>query len=186
MRIGRVGGGMPTAHDITVVVRQATRADLKSVEFGKLSAQAGKSSADSVVYAAKVILAGEADALVTAPINKEAIALGGYPYAGHTELLAEITGSKSYGMLLLAGNLRVIHVSTHVSLSDAIMRVKTARILECIQLGHDACVQLGIDRPRIAVAGLNPHAGEHGLFGSEEALEIEPAVSMGEGARNCG
>jgi 4-hydroxythreonine-4-phosphate dehydrogenase len=161
----------------TVMVRQATHADLKSVKLGELSAQAGKASAESVISGAKAVSSGDADALVTAPINKEAIALGGYPYAGHTELLAEITGAKVYGMLLLAGNLRVIHVSTHVSLIDAIKRVKTPRIIECIRLGHDACVQLSILNPRVAVAGLNPHASEHGLFGSEETREIEPAVA---------
>lgn len=170
------GGGCSAASAYTVIVRQATNADLRSVKSGELSAQAGRASAEAVVCAAKAVMAAEADALVTAPINKEAIALGGYPYPGHTELLAEVTGAKEYGMLLLAGNLRVIHVSTHVSLSEAIQRVKQRRIMECIRLGHAACTQLGIARPRIGVAGLNPHAGEHGLFGSEEVSEIEPAV----------
>lgn len=173
---GSIGSRRAT-HDLTVDVRQATGMDLGGVRLGQLSAEAGRASAEAVVCAAKAVMADEADAIVTAPINKEAIALGGYPYAGHTELLAEVTGAKSYGMLLLAGNLRVIHVSTHVSLSEAIRRVKSPRIVECIRLGHEACVQLGIAKPRIAVAGLNPHAGEHGLFGSEEGLEIEPAVA---------
>jgi 4-hydroxythreonine-4-phosphate dehydrogenase len=177
MRVAQFGGGMPTARDITVVVKPATEADLASIIPGELSAAAGRAAAESVICAAKAVMVGKADALVTAPINKEAIALGGYPYPGHTELLAEITGAAAYGMLLVAGNLRVIHVSTHVSLSEAIQRVRKQRILECIRLGHAACIQLGISMPRIAVAGLNPHAGEHGLFGSEEAVEIEPAIS---------
>ena len=161
----------------SIMVRQATTVDLESCKLGEVSALAGRAAAESVVCGARAVLAGEADALVTAPINKEAIALGGYPYAGHTELLAEITDTKVYGMLLVSGKLRVIHVSTHVSLSSAIQRVRMPRVLECIRLGHAACVQLGISDPRIAVAGLNPHAGEHGLFGVEEIEEIEPAIT---------
>ncbi|HZP84916.1 MAG TPA: 4-hydroxythreonine-4-phosphate dehydrogenase PdxA [Chthonomonadaceae bacterium] len=162
----------------TVSVRQATRADLSGVQPGQLSAEAGKAAAESVLAAAKAALAGEFDAIVTAPLNKEAIALGGFPYPGHTELLAEVTQTPRYGMLLLSGPLRVVHVSTHVSLREAIARVKTARVLECIRLGDRACRDLGITNPRIAVAGLNPHAGEHGLFGEEDSTEIAPAVAQ--------
>lgn len=175
--VRQVGPAAAQAKAGVVLVRQSTSVDLRGIVPGELSADAGKAAAESVLGAAKAVIAGEADAIVTAPINKEAIALGGYPYAGHTELLAEITGTRSYGMLLLAGNLRVIHVSTHVSLSDAIRRVRAPRIVECIRLGHAACLQLGIECPRVAVAGLNPHAGEHGLFGSEDANEIAPAVA---------
>ena len=123
-------------------------------------------------------LRGDVDAIVTAPLNKEAMALGGYPYPGHTELLAEVTQTPRYGMMLLSGSLRVVHVSTHVSLREAIERVQTPRILECIRLGDRACRDLGIDPPRIAVAGLNPHAGENGLFGTEEETEIAPAIAQ--------
>ncbi len=162
----------------TVCVVQSTRADLSGVRFGELSAAAGKAGAESVIVAAQAVLSGEFSAIVTAPLNKEAIALGGYPYPGHTELLAEVTRTEKYGMLLLSGNLRVIHVSTHVSLREAIERVKTARVLECIRLGYSACRSLGILHPRIAVAGLNPHAGEHGMFGTEETQEIDPAIAL--------
>ncbi len=157
-------------------VYQATDADLSGVRWGELSAEAGKAAAQCVIAAAEAALRGEVDAIVTAPLNKEAIALGGYPYPGHTELLAEVTHTPRYGMLLLSGDLRVVHVSTHVSLREAIERVRTARVLECIRLGDRACKDLGLAAPRIAVAGLNPHAGENGLFGSEEETEILPAI----------
>jgi 4-hydroxythreonine-4-phosphate dehydrogenase len=104
------------------------------------------------------------------------MALGGYPFPGHTELLAEVAGTSRYGMLLLSGPLRVLHVSTHISLRGAIDRVRAPRVLECIRMADGACRDLGIATPRIAVAGLNPHAGEHGLFGGEETTEIAPAI----------
>lgn len=158
------------------LVQQSTEADLRGVRWGEISAAAGKAAAQCVVVAAENAMQGKVDAIVTAPLNKEAMALGGYAYPGHTELLAHVTHTPRYGMLLLSGELRVVHVSTHVSLREAIERVKTARVLECIRLGHRACLDLGIAAPRIAVAGLNPHAGENGLFGTEEAAEILPAL----------
>jgi 4-hydroxythreonine-4-phosphate dehydrogenase len=161
---------------VTKLVQQATEADLSGVRWGEISAAAGKAAAQCVIAAAEDAMRGEVDAIVTAPLNKEAMALGGYAYPGHTELLAHVTHTPRYGMLLLSGGLRVVHVSTHVSLREAIDRVKTARVLECIQLGHRACLDLGIAAPRIAVAGLNPHAGENGLFGTEEETEILPAI----------
>jgi len=161
----------------SIAVRQTVDADLSKLRPGDLSAEAGKAAAQCVIAAAEAAMSGEFDAIVTAPLNKESMAMGGFPYPGHTELLAEITQTARYGMLLLSGNLRVVHVSTHVSLREAIDRVRTARILECIRLGHRACRDLGIESPRIAVAGLNPHAGEHGMFGSEEVDEIAPAIA---------
>lgn len=175
LRVMPAAEGVPDTDVVCVV--QSTRADLSGVRFGELSAEAGRAGGDSVVVAAQAVMSGEFSAVVTAPLNKEAMAMGGYAYPGHTELLADITRTEKYGMLLLSGNLRVIHVSTHVSLREAIERVKTARILECIRLGATACRSLGIAQPHIAVAGLNPHAGEHGLFGTEDAEEIAPAVS---------
>ncbi len=158
------------------LVQQATDADLSGLQWGELSAQAGKAAAQCVIAAAQAALRGDVDAVVTAPLNKEAMAMGGYPYPGHTELLAEVTQTPRYGMMLLSGNLRVVHVSTHVSLREAIERVRTPRIVECIRLADRACRDLGIAHPRIAVAGLNPHAGENGLFGTEEETEITPAI----------
>ena len=162
--------------DGVVRMRQATGADLHGWQRGEVSAAAGQAAAECVIAAAQAALRGEVDAIVTAPLNKEAIALGGYAYPGHTELLAEVTQTPRYGMLLLTGNLRVVHVSTHVSLREAIERVKTARVLECLRLGDRACRDLGLPSPRLAVAGLNPHAGENGLFGTEERDEIAPAI----------
>ena len=160
------------------LTHQATDADLSGVQWGELSAQAGKAAGQCVVAATQAALRGDIDAIVTAPLNKEALALGGFDFPGHTELLAHVTHTPRYGMLLLSGELRVVHVSTHVSLREAIARVRTPRILECIRLAHRACQELGIAAPRIAVAGLNPHAGEHGLFGTEEQTEILPAIQQ--------
>ena len=169
-------GGAATPHILRV--HQATTADLSGIQWGELSAEAGKAAAESVIAAAKAALNGEVAALVTAPLNKEAMALGGFAFPGHTELLADVTGTENYGMLLVSDTLRVIHVSTHVGLREAIARVKTPRILNCIRLGSQACRELGIEAPRIAVAGLNPHAGENGLFGREDRDEIAPAVAQ--------
>ncbi|HLJ54643.1 MAG TPA: 4-hydroxythreonine-4-phosphate dehydrogenase PdxA [Chthonomonadaceae bacterium] len=170
------------ASTVAIPVRQATAADLSGLRLGEVSAAAGRAAAECVIAAARAALAGEVDAIVTAPLNKEAIALGGYPYPGHTELLAEVAGTLRYGMLLLSGPLRVVHVSTHVSLREAIERVRADRIADCIALGDRACRDLGIAGPRIAVAGLNPHAGENGLFGTEEAAEIAPAIARSRAA----
>jgi 4-hydroxythreonine-4-phosphate dehydrogenase len=116
------------------------------------------------------------DATITGPIHKEAIQQAGFHFAGHTEIYAALTNTKDYTMMLADGHFRVVHVSTHVSLSDAIKRVKKARVLKVIQLAHDALRKINIENPHIAVAGLNPHAGENGLFGTEEIDEIIPAI----------
>jgi 4-hydroxythreonine-4-phosphate dehydrogenase len=123
-------------------------------------------------------MAGETDAIVTAPLNKAAMHMAGFKYPGHTELLAERTGAGKVTMLLTGPNLRVVHVSMHVGLVEAIARVKTARVLETIHLADVACRSLGVERPRIAVAGLNPHASENGLFGNQESEEIIPAIAQ--------
>jgi 4-hydroxythreonine-4-phosphate dehydrogenase len=126
-------------------------------------------------------LDGRADAMVTAPLNKEAVALSGMPFSGHTEYIAELCGAAESRMLLASERLSTIHVTTHVPLRSA-CELDTGRILRTIQLGHEAMRLLGFDEPRIAVCGLNPHAGEHGLFGSEERF-ITPAI---EAARASG
>ena len=143
---------------------------------GEESAAAGAAAVDYVFRACDLALAGAVDAIVTAPLNKAAMNLAGYDYAGHTELLTERTGAEKVSMLLIGPNLRIVHVSTHVALADAIGRVTPRRVEDVIQIAHDACRALGIPRPRIAVAGLNPHASEGGLFGDEEARRIEPAI----------
>ncbi|HIE27790.1 TPA: 4-hydroxythreonine-4-phosphate dehydrogenase PdxA, partial [Candidatus Poribacteria bacterium] len=132
-------------------------------------------------YIKKVIelaLAKEIDATVTGPIHKEAINLAGYHYAGHTEIYADFTETKDYAMMLADGDYRIVHVSTHVSLRKACDLAKRERILKVIDLGCETLLRLGVENPRIAVAGLNPHAGEEGLFGDEEITEIIPAIEI--------
>ena len=143
---------------------------------GRLSAASGRAAVEYVLRACDLAMAGQVDAIVTAPLNKEAIHLAGYPFPGHTEILTERTHAERVSMLLVGANLRVLHVSTHVSLEEAIRRVTRQRVEEVILLAAASCRALGIPDPRIAVAGLNPHAGENGLFGSQEAREILPAV----------
>ena len=143
---------------------------------GKVSAAAGKAAVAYVERACDLALAGEVDAIVTAPLNKDSINLGGFSYPGHTELLKERTKADRVTMLLVGPGLRVVHVSTHVPLAQAVNLVKKERVEQVITLAHEACRALGIKQPRIAVAGLNPHAGESGLFGDQEQSEIIPAV----------
>ena len=132
-------------------------------------------------YVTKVIelaMAGKVDATVTNAISKEAINMAGHHYSGHTEIYADYTGTQKYTMMLAHNNLRVVHVSTHVSLREACDRVKKARVLECIRIANEGCKALGIETPKIGVAGLNPHCGENGMFGWEEIQEIQPAISQ--------
>lgn len=144
---------------------------------GVLSAEAGRAAIAYVSKAIDLALAGELDAVVTAPINKEAMHRAGYPYAGHTEIFAERTETRNYALMLVAGRFRVLHVSTHVSLREACERVKKERVLQVIRLAHAVGAVWRLETPRVAVAGLNPHAGEQGLFGQEERDEIAPAVT---------
>lgn len=145
--------------------------------LGMVSAAAGHAAFEAVRVMIELAMRGEIDATVTAPIHKEALALAGHNFPGHTEIFAHFTGTRDYTMMLAAGPLRVVHVSTHVSLRQACDAVKRGRVLSVIELAHEACRSLGIDRPRIGVAGLNPHASDGGLFGNEERNEIIPAVN---------
>lgn len=144
---------------------------------GALSAEAGRVAVEYVFKAVDLALAGELDAVVTAPLNKEAMQLAGHRFAGHTEIFAERTGTENYSLMLVVGRLRVLHLSTHLPLQEACRLVKKDRVLQVIRLASQVGAELGFPRPRIAVAGLNPHAGEGGLFGREEIEEIAPAVS---------
>ena len=133
----------------------------------------------SFQYVKKVIelaMANEVDATVTNALAKEAINLAGHHYSGHTEIYADFTHTKKYSMMLAHEDLRVAHVSTHVSLRDACDRVKKDRVLEVIRLANEGCKAIGIEKPKIGVAGLNPHCGENGMFGTEEIEEIQPAI----------
>jgi 4-hydroxythreonine-4-phosphate dehydrogenase len=150
--------------------------DLSRLELGKVSAAAGAAAFAAVKTAIDLAQAGALDAVVTGPLHKKALHLAGHRFAGHTEIFAHYTDTADYTMMLAEGNLRVVHVSTHVSLRQACDAVTKARVLRVIQLAHEACRRLGIARPRIGVAGLNPHASDEGLFGDEELREIIPAI----------
>jgi len=150
--------------------------DLDQFAFGEVSAMCGNAAFQCVKKVIELAMDGSIDATVTNALNKEALNVAGHHYSGHTEIYAEFTGTKEYTMMLAHDNLRVVHVSTHVSLREACDRVKKDRILKCIRLAYQECKALAIENPKIAVAGLNPHAGENGMFGREEIEEIIPAV----------
>lgn len=137
----------------------------------------GRDSFNYISFAIDLALAGDISAMVTAPISKEALAEAGIGYPGHTEILAERTGTRDFGMMLANDQLRVVLVSIHVSLAEALQRVTQDNVMRTIRLAEAGTKALGIARPRIAVAGLNPHAGEGGLFGREEIEIIAPAVA---------
>jgi 4-hydroxythreonine-4-phosphate dehydrogenase len=160
----------------TIDVIDLHNVDMKNLKMGEPQAMAGKACVEYIKRAVELATAGEIDAIVTCPINKKAMNMGGYKYSGHTELLADLTKTKDFAMLLVTGPLKVIHVSTHVSLVEAIRRVQKERIMTVIKLADQALKDLGIAHPRIAVAGLNPHAGEDGMFGNEEIDTIAPAI----------
>ena len=142
---------------------------------GRLSAECGRAALEYIRSATQLCLQGQAAAMVTAPVNKEAVVLSGVAFSGHTEFIAELCGTNESRLMLTNPQLSVVHVSTHRSLRQA-CELDEAQILLTIQLGHQALRLLGCDHPRIAVCGLNPHASEHGLFGDEEARLIAPAI----------
>ena len=154
--------------------------DVAAFKIGQVSAEGGNAAFQSVKTVIELAMAGEVDATVTNALNKEAMNLAlapqGMHFDGHTEIYATYTDTKKYCMMLAHHDFRVVHVSTHVSLAEACRRVKKDRVLEVIRLADKACRDLGIEQPRVAVAGLNPHCGEHGLFGTEEIDEIAPAI----------
>lgn len=148
-----------------------------AIVTGVDSASAGRAAAEYIETAVNLWREKKIDAIATAPISKRAIALGGYDYPGHTEFLAELTDTKEFAMSFFAEDLRVVLLSTHVSLRDAIKLVKKEKLIELIKFSHHEISKLLKRDARIAVAGLNPHASEGGMFGAEEALEIIPAIS---------
>src|ERR1035441_6283027 len=149
--------------------------DLTGFDFGKLDARCGTAGVAYVRVATELCLRGEADAMVTAPLNKEAVTLSGRPFSGHTEYIAELCGATESRMLLASERFSTVHVTTHVALRQA-CELDMPRILRTIELGNEAMKLLGLERPRIAVCGLNPHAGEHGLFGDDDERFIAPAM----------
>lgn len=164
-----------SANAIPVLPIGALPADLP---YGKVDHRAGKLAYDAIITAIRLTQAGKASAIVTAPIHKEALYAAGVPFPGHTEILAHETGTPDFGMMLMEGPLRVILVSIHLSLRAALDKVTIENECRTIKLAHRACHALGIAQPRIAVAGLNPHAGEGGLFGREEIEIIAPAIAQ--------
>jgi 4-hydroxythreonine-4-phosphate dehydrogenase len=147
--------------------------------WGELSAEAGHAAYLYVERAVQLGMAQEIDAICTAPLNKAALHLGGHKFPGHTELLAELTGTEEVSMMLTAPKMRVIHVTTHLGLIDAIAKIDGPLVYRTIKRGYDLMVRSGIPNPRIAVCAINPHAGENGLFGyGEEAEKIQPGIDQ--------
>ncbi len=160
----------------TIDVLDMKLVDMSRLKRGEVSVMAGEAAFRYVEKVIEMAMNGELDGTVTNALNKEAINLAGHHYSGHTEIYAHKTGTRKYTMMLVHEHLRVVHVSTHVSLREACERVKKDRVLEVIKIAYQACRDLGIEEPKIAVAGLNPHSGENGLFGREEIDEIIPAI----------
>jgi 4-hydroxythreonine-4-phosphate dehydrogenase len=150
--------------------------DMNELHPGNIQAISGHTVFECIRKAVKLANNKDIDAIVTAPLNKEALHLAGHKYPGHTEILASLTGTKDYAMLLYEKKLSIIHVSTHVSLLKAVTGLRRERIEKVIEIGNEVMKRLCKGEPRIAVAGINPHAGENGLFGNEEINEIIPAV----------
>ncbi|MGF1700450.1 4-hydroxythreonine-4-phosphate dehydrogenase PdxA [Photobacterium makurazakiensis] len=147
-----------------------------TLEIGKVQAQAGAGAYRCIEKSTEYALRGEITAIATAPLNKEALHLGGYHYAGHTELLAELTGTKDFAMVLYTDRLRVIHATTHISLRKMLDTLNPQRQQTVVRIAEDFLARIGEEGAPIAIAGINPHAGESGLFGSEEIEVINPTV----------
>lgn len=147
-----------------------------AIESGVESGAAGKAAGGYIEAAVELCAAGSVDAIATAPINKRSLFLGGYMFPGHTEFLAHLTGTEEYAMAFVAANLRIVLISTHVPLAEAIRLVERDRIVRTINLTNRELKRWGIEHPRLAMAALNPHGAEGGLFGMEETSEIAPAI----------
>lgn len=177
--------GVPLSH--ARLHDAAALAGYEDFSVGRLDARCGAAGVEYVRIATQLCLDGDAEAMVTAPLNKEAVTLNGMAFSGHTEYIAELCGATESRMLLASERLATVHVSTHVALRRA-CELDTQRILRTIELGNEAMKLLGFAVPRIAVCGLNPHAGEHGLFGEEDERAIAPAIraAQAEGIRCSG
>lgn len=176
--VGLKLGAADAAPSANLLRLDHVQVDGMPLPFGKLDPVGGEASYRYIARAVELTQAGTTAGIVTAPINKEALNLAGHHFDGHTGMLAHLTGSRSSFMLLASERLKVIHVSTHVSLKDAIGRATPARILETIRVGNAHLKRIGYENPRIAVAGINPHCGENGLFGREDDEQVAPAVEM--------
>ncbi|KAF0229600.1 MAG: 4-hydroxythreonine-4-phosphate [Beijerinckiaceae bacterium] len=168
---------LPNAHSDSSLAVLDVGPLADDVAPGRVDGRAGKLAHAAIIGAIDLAMAGTIAALVTAPIHKEALKAAGIPFPGHTEILADRTGTRDFGMMLIEGPLRVILVSIHVSLREALDKVTAESLARTFKLAEEGCRALGIANPRIAVAGLNPHAGEGGLFGREEIEIIGPAIA---------
>ncbi len=178
---GRIAEIDPAGLPCTIVATGDLAED-HPIAFGQLRAEYGLAAIGYVRRAVTMCMSGEADAMVTAPLNKEAVTLSGRAFSGHTEYIAELTGATESRMLLVSEKLSTVHVSTHIPLEQA-CRLETSRILRTLELGHEALTLMLQRPPRIGVCGLNPHAGEHGLFGAQDQEIIAPAIAQ---ARSLG
>jgi 4-hydroxythreonine-4-phosphate dehydrogenase len=172
---GQVTGINPDALPFTLVETGSLPAG-HALAFGAMRAEYGLAAISYVRRAAELCMSGAADAMVTAPLNKEAVTLSGMAFSGHTEYIAELTGATESRMLLVSEKLATVHVSTHIPLERA-CRLDQKRIVRTLELGNEALGLMRRRAPRIAVCGLNPHAGEHGLFGAQDAEVIAPAIA---------
>ncbi len=164
------------AETSTVGMNLIEAGTLSGFERNRPTAEGGKAAVDCIEKAVDLALRKEVDAVVTAPISKEALKMSGYPWPGHTEMIAEMCGTRDYAMMLSGSPLRVILVTIHTALKNVSGLIRKESVLRTIRLAKKACDMLGLSDPKIAVAGLNPHAGESGIFGTEEIEEIVPAV----------
>ena len=176
-RVRTLAEGLGAAPEVVPVIEPpGLPAGLVQLPWGRIDARAGAAAAACIRHAVALARGGQAAAIVTAPIHKEALALAGEPYPGHTEMLQDLSGGAPVRMMLANDELKVVLLSTHLSLRAAIEAVTVERIVETLRIAHEAARAWGLDAPRLAVAGLNPHAGEGGLFGDEELRIIAPAV----------
>ncbi len=164
--------------DGTINVYDPYPVEVKDIQVGVVTELGGKIAFESVRSAIEFALRKDISSVVTAPLNKEALHLAGFPYAGHTEIFGAFTKGERYAMLLWSEELKVIHVSTHISLRKACDACTKQRVLDVIHLANETLKKAGYANPRIAVAGLNPHAGENGIFGTEEIEQISPAIAV--------
>jgi 4-hydroxythreonine-4-phosphate dehydrogenase len=178
LKVARVPGPASAAYAPGVVDCVDLALVPAGLPFGSISKQAGEAAYRYIERATALAVAGEVDAICTAPLNKEALNLAGHHYPGHTEMLAELTGTPEVSLMLVAPGLRVIHVTTHMGLLDAIARIEPGIVGRTIERAHRVATRAGVAHPRIAVCAINPHAGEGGLFGrGEEEAKIEPAIA---------
>jgi 4-hydroxythreonine-4-phosphate dehydrogenase len=175
-QIAPAGGEEPAGFDRPAIYDLQNLPDVASIEMGREQAACGRAAAEAIETAVRLCQAGRLDAIATAPVNKKSLHLAGYPFPGHTEFLAHLTATDDFAMTFFSPSLRVALLTTHVPLAEVPRHVTRGALERRIRLLHREFLRYGFDRPRIAVAALNPHGGEGMLFGSEEALEMHPAI----------